>query len=314
MNPMLFSEGVQPQQDPIELTTSQEVLDAYGITEYTAGQIAADFDEAVAMKGEQARIFKILDAADHSDIWKTYNRKLPAFVQTPVNNPITVIKEATKASIMPTSYQGDFRPLTIAARDLADTANKYFQMKWNAANVDEINSEAADYAYLHGTSGVLFGWDANIVDADDVSGQMVLRSQLQAKAFHPSNIFPDPYAAKVGEMRYLFFAERKSKEFLKTIPRFQKALSLLESANDSVGNVDPKYVLDKAKQNGKDVVTFLTCYKKVLRTTVDPISNLPVRKPCVDIVYLAGRTILDIEPNIQPAVIPFVPLYHLNKK
>lgn len=309
MNPMLFSEGVQPQQDPIELTTSQEVLDAYGITEYTAGQIAADFDEAVAMKGEQARIFKILDAADHSDIWKTYNRRLPAFVQTPVNNPITVIKEATKASIMPTSYQGDFRPLTIAARDLADTANKYFQMKWNAANVDEINSEAADYAYLHGTSGVLFGWDANIVDADDVSGQMVLRSQLQAKAFHPSNIFPDPYAAKVGEMRYLFFAERKSKEFLKTIPRFQKALSLLDAANDSVGNTDPKFILDKAKQNGKDVVTFLTCYKKVLRTAIDPVSNLPVMKPCVDIVYLAGRTILDVEPNIQPAVIPFVPLY-----
>lgn len=309
MNPMLFSEGVQPQQDPIELTTSQEVLDTYGITEYTAGQIAADFDEAVAMKGEQARIFKILDAADHSDIWKTYNRKLPAFVQTPVNNPITVIKEATKASIMPTSYQGDFRPLTIAARDLADTANKYFQMKWNAANVDEINSEAADYAYLHGTSGVLFGWDANIVDADDVSGQMVLRSQLQAKAFHPSNIFPDPYAAKVGEMRYLFFAERKSKEFLKTIPRFQKALSLLDAANDSVGNTDPKYILDKAKQNGKDVVTFLTCYKKVLRTAIDPVSKLPVMKPCVDIVYLAGRTILDVEPNIQPAVIPFVPLY-----
>lgn len=309
MNPMLFSEGVQPQQNPIELTTSQEVLDTYGITEYTAGQIAADFDEAVAMKGEQARIFKILDAADHSDIWKTYNRKLPAFVQTPVNNPITVIKEATKASIMPTSYQGDFRPLTIAARDLADTANKYFQMKWNAANVDEINSEAADYAYLHGTSGVLFGWDANIVDADDVSGQMVLRSQLQAKAFHPSNIFPDPYAAKVGEMRYLFFAERKSKEFLKTIPRFQKALSLLDAANDSVGNTDPKYILDKAKQNGKDVVTFLTCYKKVLRTAIDPVSNMPVMKPCVDIVYLAGRTILDVEPNIKPAVIPFVPLY-----
>lgn len=309
MNPMLFSEGVQPQQNPLELTTSQEVLDTYGITEYTAGQIAADFDEAVAMKGEQARIFKILDAADHSDIWKTYNRKLPAFVQTPVNNPITVIKEATKASIMPTSYQGDFRPLTIAARDLADTANKYFQMKWNAANVDEINSEAADYAYLHGTSGVLFGWNANIVDADDVSGQMVLRSQLQAKAFHPSNIFPDPYAAKVGEMRYLFFAERKSKEFLKTIPRFQKALSLLDAANDSVGNTDPKYILDKAKQNGKDVVTFLTCYKKVLRAAVDPVSNLPVMKPCVDIVYLAGRTVLDVEPNIQPAVIPFVPLY-----
>ena len=309
MNPMLFSEGVVPQENPLEIATSQDILDRYGITEYTADQIAADFDEAVAMKGEQARIFKILDAADHSDIWKTYNRKLPAYVQTPVNNPITVIKEATKASIMPTSYQGDFRPLTISARELADTANKYFQMKWNAANIDEINSEAADYAYLHGTSGVLFGWNANIVDASDASGQLVDMSQLQAKAFHPSNIFPDPYAAKVPEMRYLFFAERKSKEFLKTIPRFQAAMQLIQNANDSVGNTDPKYILDKAKQNGKDVVTFLTCYKKVLRTVLDPVAQMPMQKPCVDIIYLAGRTILDVEPNIQPAVIPFVPLY-----
>lgn len=309
MNPMLFSEGVQPQVPLAELATSQEVLDRYGITEYTADQIAADFDEAVAMKGEQARVFKILDAADHSDIWKTYNRKLPAFVQTPVNNPITVIKEATKASIMPTSYQGDFRPLTISARELADVANKYFQMKWNAANIDEINSEAADYAYLHGTSGVLFGWDANIVDAADAAGQAVLQSQLQAKAYHPSNIFPDPYAAKVSEMRYLFFAERKSKEFLKTIPRFQAAMALLESANDSVGNTDPKYILDKAKQNGKDVVTFLTCYKKVLRQAINPVSGLAEIRPSVDIIYLAGRTVLDVSKDIRPSMIPFVPLY-----
>lgn len=307
MNPMLFSEGVQLHTP--ELTTSQDVLDRYGITEYTAAQIAADFDEAIAMKGEQARIFKILDAADHSDIWKTYNRKLPNYVQTPVNNPITVIKEATKASIMPTSYQGDFRPLTIAARELADIANKYFQMKWSAANIDEVNSEAADYAYLHGTAGVLFGWDTDIVDANDASNQMVMKSQLQAKAYHPSNIFPDPYASKVPEMRYLFFAERKSKEFLKTIPRFQAAMTLLDQANDSVGNVDPKYILDKAKQNGKDVVTFLTCYRKVLRTAINPVSNLPEKRISVDVIYLAGRTILDVAKDIRPAVIPFVPLY-----
>ena len=309
MNPMFFSEGVQSQVPLAELATSQEVLDRYGITEYTADQISADFDEAVAMKGEQARVFKILDAADHSDIWKTYNRKLPAFVQTPVNNPITVIKEATKASIMPTSYQGDFRPLTISARELADIANKYFQMKWNAANIDEINSEAADYAYLHGTSGVLFGWNADIVDATDATGQMVTQSQLQAKAYHPSNIFPDPYAAKVPEMRYLFFAERKSKEFLKTIPRFQAAMTLLESANDSVGNTDPKYILDKAKQNGKDVVTFLTCYKKVLRQAINPVSGIAEIRPSVDIIYLAGRTVLDVAKDIRPSMIPFVPLY-----
>lgn len=307
MNPMLFSEGVQMPTP--EYTTSQDVLDRYGITEYTAAQIAADFDEAVAMKGEQARIFKILDAADHSDIWKTYNQKLPNYVQTPVNNPITVIKEATKASIMPTSYQGDFRPLTITARELADTANKYFQMKWNAANIDEINSEAADYAYLHGTAGVLFGWDTDIVDANDASDQMVMKSQLQAKAYHPSNIFPDPYAAKVPEMRYLFFAERKSKEFLKTIPRFQAAMALLDQANDSVGNVDPKYILDKAKQSGKDVVTFLTCYRKVVRDSVNPVTRLPEKRLSVDVVYLAGRTILDVAKDIRPAVIPFVPLY-----
>jgi hypothetical protein len=307
MNPMLFSEGAQAPA--LDLTTSQDILDAYGITEYSADQISADFDEAVSLKGEQARIFKILDAADHSDIWKTYNRKLPSYVQTPVNNPITVIKEATKASIMPTSYQGDFRPMNIAARELAEVANKYFQMKWNAANIDEVNSEAADYAYLHGTSGVLFGWDANIVDANDAAGQMVMTSQLQAKAYHPSNVFPDPYAAKVPEMRYLFFAERKSKEFLKTIPRFRAALSLLESANDSVGNTDPKYILDKAKQSGKDVVTFLTCYKKVMRKVLNPVSNLVEERPSVDIIYLAGRTILDVEKDIRPSVIPFVPLY-----
>ena len=292
-----------------ENITSQDILDRYGITEYTVSDLITDFQTAMAYKQEQARIFKILDAADHSDIWKTYNRKIPSFVQTPVNNPITIIKEATKASIMPTSYAGDFRPLSINARELANTANKYFQMKWNASNMDECNGEAADYAYLHGTSGVLFGWNNDIPDPSDITSQLKMKSEIQAKPWHPSNIFPDPGAAEVDEMRYMFFAERKSKEYLKTIPRFANALYAIEHANDSVGNTNENYILDKSKQYNKDIVTFLTCYKRVLRVQSDPVSGIAVLKPAVDIVYMAGHHILDISPNIQPAMIPFVPLY-----
>lgn len=289
--------------------TSQDILDRYSITEYTVDDIVSDFNDAMNYKSEQARIFKILDAADHSDIWKTYNRKIPSFMQTPVNNPITIIKEATKASIMPTAYAGDYRPLTISARELADTANKYFQMKWNASNMDEVNGEAADYAYLHGTSGVLFGWNADIVDGADAGAQFSLKSELQAKAWHPSNIFPDPEAATVDEMRYMFFAERKSKSFLRTIPRFADALYALDAANDSLGHTDPKYILDKAKQSSNGVVTFLTCYKRVLRIKQDPVTGMLKPTPSVDIVYMAGRNILDVSKDIQPAIIPFVPLY-----
>ena len=294
-----------------EKLSSQDILDSYGITEYTVSDVVSDFENAMAYKTEQERVFKILDAADHSDIWKIYNRKLPHYVQTPVNNPITIIKEATKASIMPTAYAGGFRPLTIDARQLADTANRYFQMKWNASSMDEINGEAADYAYLHGTSGVLFGWNDNIIDFSDVTAQfnLGLRSQIQAKAYHPTNVFPDPGAAIVEEMRYMFFAERKSKDFLRSIPRFQQALANIENVNDSYGNLDPNYILDKAKQSGKDIVTFLTCYKRVLRLKPNPVTGMVALTPSVDIIYMAGRDILDVSKDIQPACIPFVPLY-----
>ena len=99
--------------DAAQNISSQDILDHYGITEYDVSDIIKDFEDAVTYKQEQARIFKILDAADHSDIWKVFNRKLPSFTQTPNNNLITVIKEATKASIMPTSYAGEFRPMTM---------------------------------------------------------------------------------------------------------------------------------------------------------------------------------------------------------
>ena len=298
-------------QDYNERLSSQDILDAYGITEYSVGDIVEEFETAMAYKEEQAKIFKVLDAADHSDIWKVYNRKIPSYVQTPVVNPITIIKEATKASIMPTAYAGDYRPLTANARQDAETANRFFQLKWDHANMNDVNSEAADYAYLHGTSGVLFGWNNNIVDHSDVTAQFnpFKKSQIQAKAYHPSNIFPDPGAATVDEMRYIFFAERKSKDFLRTIPRFQRALYAIDSANDSVGNPDPNYILDKVKQSGRDIVTFLTCYKKVLRYKQDVETGAMVLAPSVDIIYLAGRNILDIAKDIQPSCIPFVPLY-----
>lgn len=301
----------QALTETAEKLSSQDILDKYGITEYTVSDIIADFETAMAYKSEQEKVFKILDAADHSDIWKVYNRRIPHYVQTPVNNPITIIKEATKASIMPTAYAGDFRPLTVDVRQLAETANRYFQMKWNASNMDEINGEAADYAYLHGTSGVLFGWNNNIIDFSDITAQfnMGLRSQIQAKAYHPTNVFPDPGAAVVEEMRYIFFAERKSKDFLRSIPRFQASLANIENVNDSYGNLDPNYILDKAKQSGKDIVTFLTCYKRVLRLKPNPLTGIVSLVPSVDIIYMAGRDILDVSKDIQPACIPFVPLY-----
>ena len=295
----------------VEAITSQQILDKYGITEYTVDDIIKDFETAIAFKQEQARIFKILDAADHSDIWKVFNKKIPNYVQTPVNNLITVIKESTKASIMPTTYAGQYVPLTLEAKEITDVANRYFKMKWVGANMDKVNSDAADYAFLHGTSGVLFGWNQNIIDYSDITSYFnpTVKSQIQAKAYHPSNIFPDPSANTVEEMKYLFFAERKSKSFLKTIARFQDALATIENANDSMGNLDSKYIPDKSKQSADDIVTFSTCYKRVLRKMPNPVTGEMVLTPCVDVIYLAGRNILDISPNIQPNCIPFVPLY-----
>lgn len=308
MNQEDFKKALTTSEENI---TSQDILDAKGIVEYSAGDIVKEFEDALAYKQEQARIFKILDAADHSDIWKIYNRKIPNFVQTPTNNPITVIKEATKASIMPTEYSGEYKALSISAKTLADTANKYFQMKWEAANMNEVNNECADYAYLHGTSGVLMGWNNNIVDAADVTNYFnpAKHIQFQAKAWHPANIFPDPGAKDVDEMRYLFLVERKTKDFLRTIPRFQNAAFLVDTSNDSMGNVDPAYKLDKAKDYSNEVVSFITCYKKVLRVKQDPITTLTTLSPSVDIIYMAGRNILDVEKDIQPNCIPFVPLY-----
>lgn len=295
----------------VEAMTSQQVLDKYNITEYSVDDIIKDFETAIAFKQEQARIFKILDAADHSDIWKVFNKKIPNYVQTPVNNLITVIKESTKASIMPTTYAGQYVPLTLEAKSITDVANRYFKMKWVGAKMDKINSDAADYAFLHGTSGVLFGWNQNIIDYSDITSYFnpTVKSQIQAKAYHPSNIFPDPSANTVEEMRYLFFAERKSKTFLKSIARFQNALATIQNANDGMGNLDSKYIPDKAKQSADDIVTFSTCYKRVLRKTTNPVTGEVTLNPCVDVIYMAGRNILDVSPNIQPNCIPFVPLY-----
>lgn len=294
-----------------EEITSQSILDSYGITEYNVDDLVRDFEKSYSYKVEQARIFKILDAADHSDIWKTYNRKIPRHVQTPTHNPITIIKEATKASIMPTSFQGEFRPLTLEAREVAKVCTKYFGMKWEASEMDQHNSEAADFAFLHGTSGVLFGWNGNIIDSADVANYFnpAKHSQFQAKAWHPSNIFPDPSAETVEEMSYLYFAEKKSKAFLKTISRFANALYAIDNANDAYGSLNENYIPDKSKQSSDDIVTFITCYKRVNRLSQDPMTGQVKITPKVDVIYMAGKHILDVSPNIEPNIIPFVPLY-----
>lgn len=291
--------------------SDQDILDKYGITEYSVDDLVRDFQDSYSYKTEQSRIFKILDAADHSDIWKTYNKKLPNYVQTPVHNPITIIKEATKASIMPTSFQGEFRALSLEAREVAKVCTKYFNMKWEASDIDRINSETADYAFLHGTSGVLFGWNDNIIDFTDVSNYFnpAKHAEFQAKAWHPSNIYPDPSAETVEEMSYIYFVERKSVNFLKTIPRFQNAIYNIEQTEDLYGNLNDNHIPDKSKRSMSGLVTFITCYKRVNRLVTDPETHQQVLAPRVDVIYMAGKHILDISPNIQPNIIPFVPLY-----
>ena len=297
--------------ESVKAITSQEILDRHNITEYSVDDLVRDFEDAYAYKTEQARIFKILDAADHSDVWKTYNRKIPHYVQTPTHNPINIIKEATKASIMPTCFQGEFRALSLDAREVAEICNKYFSMKWSAANMDQINDEAGDYAFLHGTSGVLFGWNNNIIDYADVANYFnpSKNVQFQAKAWHPSNIFPDPSAENVEEMNYIFFAERKPKKFLKTIARFRDAMYAIDNANDAYGNLNTNVVPDPSKKVMSETVTFITCYKRVNRMVPDPVSGQMTITPKVDVIYMAGKNILDISPNIEPNIIPFVPLY-----
>lgn len=297
--------------ETIDAITSQDILNKYNITEYTVDDLVRDFEDSYAYKVEQARIFKILDAADHSDIWKTYNRKIPNYVQTPTHNPITIIKEATKASIMPTSFQGEFRALTLEAREVADICNKYFAMKWLASGMDQVNDECADYAFLLGTSGVLFGWNENIIDYADISNYFnpSKHVQFQAKAWHPSNIFPDPTAESVEEMSYIYFVERKSKKFLKTIARFQQAMYAIDNANDVYGNLNTNVTPDSSKKTMPETVTFITCYKRVNRLTKNPTTGEVSITPRVDVIYMAGKNILDISPNIEPNIIPFVPLY-----
>lgn len=288
----------------------RNILLENGITEYTADILIQDFQRTLSYKQEQARVFKILDAADHSDIWKIYKHPLPGYTQTPVYNPITVIRESTKASIMPTSYAADFRPTSMDAKQLAEDLNSYMSYKWSAAKMDSINSDAADYAFLHGTSAVLFGWDKDIVGADDIQGALPIfkKAEIQAKAIHPSNLFPDPNATSIEEASYVFISERKTKAFLKTIPKFADTISLIEEANNSMNVNDPNYVLDQNKNSDHNVVTFLTCYKKVLRANTPGHPELGFRV-AVDIIYLAGRTVIGVVKDIQPNRIPIVTLY-----
>ena len=46
-----------------------------------------------------------------------------------------------------------------------------------------------------------------------------------------------------------------------------------------------------------------------MRQKQDPVSGLTTLSPSVDIIYLAGRNVLDVEKDIQPNCIPFIPLY-----
>lgn len=290
-----------------------DMLVHFGITEYTTDELIKDFRDAATYKAEQAKIFRVLDAADKSDIWKIYSRKLPPHTQLPVNNPITVIKEATKASLMPTSYVGDIRPMSGEAKEFADLLNRFLMRKWNKTDMDIRNSLAGDYAYLHGTGLVLFGWNQDVISGkdDDLVSFLFEKESLQSRAIHPQYFFPDPGASDTEELSYAIIAERKTKRFLKSIPRFAPFIDDIENERNDGTGTEENIKLDREKDYSKDIVLFKTIYKKVneYERNEEGIPMPETVRTRVDLIFMAGNTVIGVTKDIQPSIIPIVALY-----
>ena len=245
------------------------------------------------------KIFKELDAFDRGDQWNIKNRTYPPWIPRPVTNYVHFVRTYKTASISVESLIGKLRPISPSDVEAVGQLQKIYEYLWDSLNIKHKVRDVISDSRLFGTGVIQVGWDENkLVGGTDYRSE----GEIVVTPIPVMNFFPDPTAFTLEDCRYVVIAERKTKNWIKTQPRFKQSVNEVKETSNSAEDRGETLFrdYDSYQTESKDgIVDFYTFYEKV--PNEDGGYGIKV-------TYMAGGKILHVIPDLQPSVYPFVVL------
>lgn len=255
------------------------------------------FDDARNSRQEKRdTVFKELDAFDRGDQWNIKSTTYPTWIPRPVTNYVHFVKTFKTASISVESLAGMMRPMSPDDAEPVRQLQKIYEYLWDKLEMKHKVRDVISDSRLFGTSVVQLGWDESNVTGG--TGYMA-EGEITASVIPIVNFYPDPTAFTLEDCRYIVISERKTKNWLKTQPLFNKGNT--DDLKMTAGSEERGEILYRNYENYQDdeVVDFYTYYEKI--PNKDGGYGIKV-------TYVAGGKVLHVIKDLQPACYPFVML------
>jgi hypothetical protein len=252
------------------------------------------FDDAKNSRQEKRdKMFKELDAFDRGDQWNVKNSNMPPWIPKPVTNYVHYVHTYKTASISVESLIGKLRPLSPTDVESVNDLQKVYEYLWDKLELKYKVRDAISDSRLFGTSILHVGWDeTKLVGGSNYRAE----GEITTTVIPPMNFYPDPTAFTLEDCRYVVISERKTKNWIKTQPLFNKGTDELKT---SMSAEDRGEVLfrdyDSFQTDG--AVDFYTFYEKI--PNKDGGYGIKV-------TYMSGGKVLHVINDLQPATYPFV--------
>lgn len=251
-------------------------------------------------KRQQSRdsIWFELDAFDRGEQWNLKG-DAPEWTPKPVTNFIHLVKYTKRAAMAVENPTGKLRPLTSADVPLITQLQKVYEFEWNKVELRKYVREAMETSKLLGTAITQLSWQENFIGGGTGAKY---EGRIVARSVDPSSFYPDPAAFTIEDCRYIHVVERKTLEWLKTMPQFKDKYELVKNAaaqQDAKNARGEIYNRDYNIGQG-DVIEFHSHYEKV-PNDMGGVSH--------KVTYLANGIWLSEVSELKPNRYPFSILY-----
>jgi hypothetical protein len=261
-----------------------------------AQDILAKYKKAKNKKQAREAIMKELDAFDRNQQWELNNA--PDWLPKPVTNFVHLVKYTKRAALAMDNPTGKLRAVSPAGRERVDKLDNAFQYVWDRTKARKVVRENIETAKLLGPGFAHVCWNENKEGRMGATVQgdkgYHFEGEIEVREIDPATFFPDPSAFCLEDCRYVAIMERKTKEWIKSHPKFQGEVGESENDPDNRGEI---YNRDYTTET-EGLVNFLSFYEKVPNEAGGYTYK---------VTYLAGDKIL-LEQPLKPNRYPFAML------
>jgi hypothetical protein len=202
---------------------------------------------------------------------------------------------------------GKLRAMSPAGIDRVESLDRAYQYVWDRIRARKVVRENIETSKLLGTAFAFAYWDeykegrfGGTVQGDK---GFMFEGDICLHELDPASFFPDPSAFNLEDCRYVAIMERKTKEWVKNHPKFNK--DNIESNDTGDPNERGEIYNRDYTTEAEGLVNFLSFYEK------EPNGEGGYT---YYVSYLAGdKLLLDKQP-LRPNRYPFVPLYDYKQR